>query len=430
MKKIIFAGLFVGQQLLSQSLFATDGTMTLQELKEKCRQYEQNSQVVPFTSSFTCSEDRTFYSKIGEQTLTLENESNFSIKALIKDGSHKTTWWTVSHNAPSQTAHCPVLEQYKATARHTVTVNSCDQLDQINSEEEYCKEKLRDVWEECSIEMENSPFVMPKSSMCEYESIGNIKQCVDTDTAQQDTAQQDTAQQDTAQQDTAQQDTAQQDTAQQDTAQQDTAHQDSCQQDASQQDASQQDVSQQDASQQDASQQDASQQDASQQDASQQENCEETSSSSSSCENESSHASESSSNHQADEANSQMHHNGSSSSHSHSSMSQSSSSDDSHANVQQKNSIVLGSQVKMIEVNRGFMHASHRVVQVLQDPSVGSLLSKMGLKKDNVISRINGVRVRDLSTFVRMLKLAKSQRKVAIEYRNSQNAYVTVRVTL
>lgn len=182
MKKILLGSLVLAGSFMTQSAFAGPSVLSLAELKAKCHEKESDAQIMKFNSTFVCSEDKTFWVAKGEKRFVLENQSTVKIKALIKDDRHQTDWWEVPSTTEQQAAVCPVMEQWKTTARYSVTIKSCDQLDLVASEEVYCREKLATTWAECDAERQlalTAPggFSLPKAPLCEYEATGVLKSC-------------------------------------------------------------------------------------------------------------------------------------------------------------------------------------------------------------------------------------------------------------
>ena len=176
MRKIFVSSMIISCYLSTCSLFA----LTLDELKGLCRQHEGNTQTLPFTSRFSCKEDRTFFSKAGNDRLMLTSNSEISYRASIKDDKFATAWSQVPSAHVHQELQCPVYEQWQAMASYDETIHSCDQLDQIVNEQEYCQEKLKDIWAECAVEMAQNPFVVPSSSRCQYVKTTVTKSCVNS----------------------------------------------------------------------------------------------------------------------------------------------------------------------------------------------------------------------------------------------------------
>ena len=90
----------------------------------------------------------------------------------------------------------------------------------------------------------------------------------------------------------------------------------------------------------------------------------------------------------------------------------------------------VGAYLKVEQVDRGFLHGSHRVVVVDSDVTSGSLLERVGLQKGSVVSRLNGKRTRDVQTFVQILKQSEEKGTIDIEYKNSSNRFVTVTMNI
>lgn len=154
---------------------------TLDQLKALCHEYDSNEQIMPFKSSFTCWEERTFWVKTGDQAIPLDNSTRVRVKALLKGSKHQTGWWEVEGTSERQTAMCPVMEQWKTTATFSKVFKCCDQLDQIVSEEQYCREQLAKVWSECDAErvdaQKASGLELPDAPLCQYEATGAVKSC-------------------------------------------------------------------------------------------------------------------------------------------------------------------------------------------------------------------------------------------------------------
>lgn len=164
-----------------QAAKADTHNLTLDELKAKCHEFENNSQIMKFNSSFVCSESKSFWVVKGQREVNLSTSSSVKIKALIKDDRHQTDWWEVPGGDQNQVAYCPVVEQWTATARATVAIKSCDQLDQISDEASFCSERLADTWRECEVErqqaMSAGGFDLPKAPLCQYQATGVEKSC-------------------------------------------------------------------------------------------------------------------------------------------------------------------------------------------------------------------------------------------------------------
>lgn len=172
----------VGSMFSSLALAKKEvSTLSLEELKAKCHEKELDEQVMKFHSTFVCSEERTFWVVKGEKRFVLENQSTVRIKALIKDDRHQTDWWEVPSSSEKQAAVCPVMEQWRVVARDTVTLKSCDQLDQITSEDAFCQARLEAKWAECDAERVSGTtqqgFSLPKAPLCEYDATGLVKSC-------------------------------------------------------------------------------------------------------------------------------------------------------------------------------------------------------------------------------------------------------------
>ena len=80
----------------------------------------------------------------------------------------------------------------------------------------------------------------------------------------------------------------------------------------------------------------------------------------------------------------------------------------------------MGSSLKAVTVNRGMFHGKHQVVRVLETPENGSMLEQLGMKKDNVISRVNGTRVKSATQLTNALNSLRNKR-VSVEYRESSD---------
>lgn len=184
LKKGMFA--VAASSLLTSAAFAFPEVLTLDELRHRCHELESNGQILPFTSNFTCSEERTFWVKKGEQEILLPNSSEIRIRAQIKDGAHDCDWWGIDVPVHEQYGRCDILEQWKATARMTVTLRSCAELDEIANEQEFCKYRLQPVWDECDADRTQQQFGSSSSSSssfqnhvgaCEYIPTGLVKGC-------------------------------------------------------------------------------------------------------------------------------------------------------------------------------------------------------------------------------------------------------------
>lgn len=156
--------------------------MTLQQLKEICASFEADEQIRPFTSHFDCFEERDFWVEVGQQRFPLPNRSSISFKAMIKDGKHQSEWVELPALAPTQWGTCPVLKKYLKTARFSVTINSCAELNAIPSEQAYCAEALAPVWDSCEQDEAKQPimngeFMTPTAGACEYVATGITLDC-------------------------------------------------------------------------------------------------------------------------------------------------------------------------------------------------------------------------------------------------------------
>ena len=318
MKKIVISSLLISTYISTSALFS----MTLDELKTACRQHENNTQTLPFTSRFSCKEERSFFSKSGNDRVMLTSSNDISFRASIKDDQFNTEWSSVPSVKSHQALECPSYEQWQATASYDETIHSCDELDQIASEHDYCREKLKSIWDECANEMSQQPFAAPKSSRCQYVRTNVVKSCVQSPCTTDQTV---------------------------------------C------------DVP------------------------------EPVAANSSNSSRSSSVSSESSD------------------------TSRSSSDVSEEATVEMK---MFGAVVAETKVNRGFMHGSHKVIAVRSVPEAGSLLHKLGLQKDFVVSQINGIRTRDMDTFARLLKLASVQSQASVEFKGNGEKFEVKRVIL
>jgi len=164
--------------------------LSLQELRARCHQFEADRQIMPFVSTYTCGEERTFWVKTGERPIPLPNDSAVHIRVQMKDGCHDTDWWTIPVPVQDNVGSCDVVEQWRASARTTLTFHSCAELDEIASlgEDEYCKARLQPVWDECDAERGQQPFGGTSSSSsqqplqgpagaCEYAPTGLVRGC-------------------------------------------------------------------------------------------------------------------------------------------------------------------------------------------------------------------------------------------------------------
>jgi hypothetical protein len=163
--------------VLANVASAAPQVLNLRELQAICHQYESNDQYLPFTSQFSCSEDRTFWVKKGTQPLPLPNGSEIRIKALIKGNQHQTDWWSIPGRYNDQATSCDLYEQVRGTARMAVTIRSCAELDQIVSEEEFCKGLLMPVWDGCAGDMASGTIGDGHVGNCEYAPTGLVKGC-------------------------------------------------------------------------------------------------------------------------------------------------------------------------------------------------------------------------------------------------------------
>ena len=153
-------------------------TISLQQLKEKCRQSEENTQMAPFTSSFNCSQGVSFYRKVGEDQVNFSSENKLTVRASIKGDKHQTGWIALPTVTSCNSVDCPVYEQWNATARYTVTIKSCSELENITTEQLYCEQALEPVWAECQREMNDNTFDMSQGGQCEYSNLGVRKSCM------------------------------------------------------------------------------------------------------------------------------------------------------------------------------------------------------------------------------------------------------------
>ena len=142
MKKIVMSGLLISVYMSTSALFS----LTLDELKTVCRQHENNTQTLPFTSRFSCKEERSFFSKAGNDRVMLTSSNDISFRASIKDDQFNTEWSQVPSVQSHQALECPSYEQWQATASYDETIHSCDDLDRIANEQDYCHEKLKSIW--------------------------------------------------------------------------------------------------------------------------------------------------------------------------------------------------------------------------------------------------------------------------------------------
>jgi len=159
---------------------------TLQELKDTCWSFRNNRQIKAFLNSFDCLEEREFWVEVGTQRFPLINRSSISFKALIKDGKHQSEWVALPGHAPEAWGTCPVLKKYVATAHHSVTINSCDELDAIRSEDEHCSLALADTWNACEMEQSaaqvaDGNMIFPMNSACQYTATNVTMSCTDGD---------------------------------------------------------------------------------------------------------------------------------------------------------------------------------------------------------------------------------------------------------
>ena len=69
--------------------------------------------------------------------MNFDNESNVPVKAMMKSDQHQSEWFDVTVESAPQSTQCSEMEQWKATARFTVTLNSCAELDAISSETDF-----------------------------------------------------------------------------------------------------------------------------------------------------------------------------------------------------------------------------------------------------------------------------------------------------
>ncbi len=163
--------------LLAGSALAAPQILNLQQLQAKCHEMESNDQYLPFTSQFTCSEERTFWVKKGSKPLPLANGSQVKIKALIKGNQHQTDWWTIPGKSEDQATSCDMFEQVRGIARSTRTIKSCAELDVIGSEQEYCKGLLLPVWDDCARDMSSGNIREGHLGACEYIPTGVVRGC-------------------------------------------------------------------------------------------------------------------------------------------------------------------------------------------------------------------------------------------------------------
>lgn len=180
LKRGLFA--IAASSLLFTAAHAHSQVLTLEELRIRCHDMAGNSQIMPFNTTFTCSEERTFWVKTGEQPIPLPNGSEILIRAQIKDGMHGTEWWSIPVESAPQVGRCEAFEQWRSIARTAVTVTSCAAIDEIINEAEYCKQALFQVWNDCDAERaqfmdQGAPFA-GVGGACEYAPTGVVKGCV------------------------------------------------------------------------------------------------------------------------------------------------------------------------------------------------------------------------------------------------------------
>lgn len=183
-KYIVAMAVILGSQLFSNPL-QDSNELSIDDLQKKCSSLEEREQAIRFTSSFTCKMTKTFWSKSGEKSYVLAKDSDTRIRAHIKDGKHQTEWWTVPGEGEEINARCDIVEQWSTTAELTKTFHSCAELEAIVQlgQEQYCKQELEKVWEECDDERDSSVsakgFDCPAKGIgrCVYELTGVTKSC-------------------------------------------------------------------------------------------------------------------------------------------------------------------------------------------------------------------------------------------------------------
>ena len=80
MNKFLFTSVFLSTQMLMLTTFAysskvsqQSSNLSIQQLKDICRSSESNTQMQLFTSSFTCSQERTFWTPKDTKKIKLAN---------------------------------------------------------------------------------------------------------------------------------------------------------------------------------------------------------------------------------------------------------------------------------------------------------------------------------------------------------------------
>jgi hypothetical protein len=163
--------------ILAGVALAQPQVLSLGELQRRCHEMESNDQILPFTSQFTCSEERTFWVHRGSKVIPLPNGAEVKIKALIKGNQHQTDWWTIPGHSQDQATSCDMYEQVRGIARIATTLKSCAELDGIVSEAEFCKGLLMRVWDDCAGDMSSGNIKEGHKGACEYIPTGVIRGC-------------------------------------------------------------------------------------------------------------------------------------------------------------------------------------------------------------------------------------------------------------
>jgi hypothetical protein len=147
--------------------------VSFEELKEICWRNKNNPQTLEFTSSFDCRSSRTGSEVTGLRRFPLPNGELVFGEVSMKDGAFRSKREIYPFPMETQWGSCPIETRYRETASVTVTLHSCEELDAMGTQEDYCDRLLAPIWADCDAEKAASFaggfFTVPADGQCVYE---------------------------------------------------------------------------------------------------------------------------------------------------------------------------------------------------------------------------------------------------------------------
>jgi len=113
--------------------------LPIDDLLQKCEEFERHEQVAKFTADITCAVDQVVWAPGLQKPLEINYEPSFAEFDISIKGKMNSNWIPI--HAPRQTymGMCPSVEKWRIKAIKTVKIQSCQELRAVKDEPRFCE---------------------------------------------------------------------------------------------------------------------------------------------------------------------------------------------------------------------------------------------------------------------------------------------------